>query len=294
MTQSKPHFAPVLRSLLEEDARATGHATPEQLLDHRAGSLPPDQAALLDRHLRGCQECAGLLRDLAEFEEFTPAPADEAMADAQARAAWERLSARLPERPVEPAAVPLSRPVPISQPSSGSRMQAVPEPRREPQKPDFVDRQANLRVRLRFTYALAASLFVGIVGLLAWGRDLRQQLEGQSQPQLNPAIHDLEPVGEGTRGLGEQGTPLSPQVSTALVLHSLASAGETFDVEIADRNGKPLWRGRGLRKNAEGDYVVQIPQGFLSEGTYRLRVYASRGRNQPPLKEYAFEVTSPH
>jgi hypothetical protein len=279
MKQSKPQFAPVLRSLLEDDARAMGHATPEQLLDHHAGRLSPDQAALLDRHLRGCQECAGLLRDLAEFEEFTPAPAAEALADAQAQAAWERLSARLPGSMPEPAAVPLSRPVPIE------------VGRRKPKQQDFAYERPSLRARPRSNFLLAAALMAGVVGLGAWVVLLEMKVHRLSKPSVNVATLELHT--DAVRGIER---PVINGGGDSVVFLLEPPEGQPSDglrAEIRKAGAtEPLVKAGGFRKMETGTLNFQVSRSLLPPGNYQIDLFVE-GAGSTPLASYPFSISSP-
>lgn len=292
MTQSKPQFAPVLRSLLEDDARATGHATPEQLMAHHAGRLSPEQADLLERHLHGCQECAGLLRDLAEFEEFTPAPVDEVLADPQAQAAWGRLQARLPESVPEPVAGPRSRPVPISSPSSGGRLREVmPEARREPHKSDQAYEPRSLRVGQRSNFLLAAALMAGVVGLGVWVAFLEMKVHRLSKPS---DVATLELHADAVRGAERSVISSEGDLVVFLLDPPEVPPAAEFSAELLKAGAaEPLVRAGGLRKmGTTGTLNLLVSRSLLPPGDYQIDLFVE-GAGSKPLASYAFSVSSP-
>ncbi|HEX3530343.1 MAG TPA: hypothetical protein VH988_25045 [Thermoanaerobaculia bacterium] len=275
MKQSKPQFAPVLRSLLEDDARAAGHATPEQLLDHHAGRLSPDQSDLLNRHLQGCQECAGLFRELAEFAAFTPAPAAEALADREAQAAWRRLSARLPKA----EAAPHPRPVPIA---AG---------RRKPKQDDFAYEPQRLRGRPRSTFLLAAGLMATVVGLGAWVALLEMRVHRLSQPSVNVAMLELH-----TDAVRSAERPVIAGGGDSVVFLLDPPDGQSstqLRAEIRKAGAaEPLVRAGGLHKAENGTLNLQVSRSVLPPGDYQLDLFQENA-GSTPLASYPFSVSSP-
>src|SRR5262245_46765745 len=94
-----PTDAEALRAVLAEQARrgAGGERRPqpEELLDHLAGRLPPEDEERLARQLVADPEAARALLDLADFE-AAGAAAGSRPPELAARAGWRDLERRLP------------------------------------------------------------------------------------------------------------------------------------------------------------------------------------------------------
>jgi hypothetical protein len=275
-------FAPVLRSLLEEEGRTLDHATPEQLVDYRAGRLSADEAALLERHLRGCQECSGLLRDLAEFEEFTPAPAAEALADREAQASWKRVREKLPESKPEPVtAGPRSGPVPLAQPRPVLR---------EPKRRDGAYEVPTFRARRpRYEFLLAAALVGCVVGLGVWVGRLKMQVHKSEEPR---AVAAFELHADSVRG--SERPALSGQEDPIVFLLDPPDARESgFRAEIHKAGtGEVLMQVGGLHKMQTGTLNLLVSRSLLPPGDYEIVLFAEGG-GSTALATYPFKVSSP-
>jgi hypothetical protein len=274
-------FAPVLRSLLEEEGRALDHAAPEQLVDYRAGRLSPEKADLQERHLRGCQECADLLRDLAEFEEFTPAPA-EALADREGQAAWQRLQERLPVSVPAAVAGPRSGPVPIAPPAQW---------RSEPTRGAY---SRASRPIWRWSAALmAASLLGCVIGLSLWIVRLKARVQDFSQPTVNSAMLELH--ADAVRSLEIPAVPPGgDNIILFLDLPENSPSSNDFRADLYRVGGsQPVKRVGGLHRMADGERLnLQVPRSLFPGGSYRLDLFIE-GAGAVPLASYPFTVSSP-
>jgi hypothetical protein len=272
-------FAPLLRSLLEEEGRALDHAAPEQLVDYRAGRLSPEKADLLERHLRGCQECSGLLRDLAEFEEFTPAPA-EALADREGQAAWQRLQERLP----------VSVPAAVAGPRSGPVLIAQPSPLlREPKKRDGAYETPTFRARPRYEFLLAAALVGCVVGLGVWVGRLKEQVHQDSIPK---AVASIELHPDAVRG-SERTVLFGKEDPVVFLLEPPDDREPVFRAEIRRTGtGEVLVKAGGLRKMQTGTLNLLVSRSLLPPGDYEIDLFAE-GDGSNPLASYPFTVSSP-
>jgi hypothetical protein len=244
-------------------------------MDHHAGRLSPEQADLLERHLHGCQECAGLLRDLAEFEEFTPAPVDEALEDGQAQAAWRRLNARLPKvKPLEEARK--SRPMPMP----------PPQPAEPPRRPWWR--------RSESAYALAAVLSVCVIGLSFSVWSLSRRLDEMANPKVNGAFATLFGEDDPTRGEEVIHTPQGGGF-LSLALHLDASPIEIYEAEVrpaSETGGRPLWTIKGLKRSAEDRLTFDLREP-LPPGAYQIELFGLQGSDRRPVDKYLFRIVSP-
>lgn len=128
--------------------------------------------------------------------------------------------------------------------------------------------------------AIAASLFVGVVGLSAWmtgqrlNGELRARLDELSAPQVNPVIVDLH-QNPAIRSGGETATVVPAESAATLVLY-LTEPREfaDFEVDILDEREKTVWSSQGLR--LDRDYLtvtLALPKGSLPSGEYHIRLY---------------------
>lgn len=269
-------FAPVLRSFLEEEGRSLDHPTSERLSDYHAGRLSADETDLLERHLRVCQECSGLLHDLAEFEEFTPAPAAEALADRGAQAAWQRLRERLPEGVPEMVAGPRSGPVPVVPPKVPPRPSIAWWRRPEP------------------AYAVAATLLLCVIGLSFSVRSLSRRLDDMTKPKVNGAFETLFGEDDPTRGEVVIHVPQGGEF-LSLALHLDVSTFATYEAEVhpaGKSGGRPLWTIRGLKLSREGRLSFDLRE-TLPPGSYQIDLFGLQGSDRRPITKYLFRIASP-
>jgi hypothetical protein len=61
-------------------------------------------------------------------------------------------------------------------------------------------------------------------------------------------------------------------------------------LEILDGEGKTVWRGEGLRRDPQGNFVLTLDRSFLSDGEYRFVLYGKRGSELARVAEYAVRV----
>ncbi|HEX7183897.1 MAG TPA: zf-HC2 domain-containing protein [Thermoanaerobaculia bacterium] len=111
-------------------------------------------------------------------------------------------------------------------------------------------------------------------------------------PQVNTWSGDVYSSGDVVRG-GEGEIQEIPAGSTAmLILHPKRGDGEKArEIEIADPQGKVVWKAEGLRLNAETrDYTITLPQGFLKPGAYTIRLYGTEGGKRAVVDTFEIRV----
>src|SRR6476660_8410871 len=163
-----------------------GHPAPGRLTAYHAGELPPAEVEAIQDHLAHCAECTRALLALPHFYAEMEAPELAERPDPGAEASWQALRARLPT-PLVPPGVPRA---------SGG--EARPE--------DDRGLRAESRRLLPRSYALAAGLALGLLGLSLW---LAFQAGMRSAPPLAVSL----PGEEVTRS-GGGGAPLSVHLAT--------------------------------------------------------------------------------
>jgi len=288
MTPSKKlPFSPVLRSVLDEDRRAA-HPTPNRLIDYRSGWLSPEEASRVEEHLRGCQECAELLRDLEAFEGFAVPSGTEVSADSEADAAWQRMRERLPGKVVADSKamrlVSAPRTSPVAQ-----------EPRWPSGRPRRDGAFAQAAFRGWVSALLAAALFVCLVGLGILSRSVvRLQTKVRELSQPSPNVATIQLFSDAVRGAAER-----PVVSAAgdqifFTLEPPDSANtKEFRAEIRkDGSGEPIARVHGLRKMDDGLLHLLVRRSLLLNGDYEVNLFSESG-GPKPLQSYPFTVSSP-
>lgn len=226
-----------LRAVAERQRRELGpHLETDELVAYHEAMLPEEPAERVRDHLALCPECAGRLLDLDAFHAASP----DGTPDAEAEAAWRELAPRLGEEGGE--VVPLRRPA-VSTPA---------------------------------WRALAAVLFLGVIGLSIWVASLRRGLrEGGA---VHPAtIVDLWAPGDESRGASDA---VTREDAAVLVIHlpEGTAANTDFEAEILGPAGAVEWNVAGLHANHDGNKVsVALDPGRLKARGYTLRLYGLRG-----------------
>ena len=257
----KPSFEESLRALAARRPRGEDHPTLQELVAYRAGELPPEGEDRIQEHLTQCHDCAQLLLDLAEFEQFPPPPEEMGPVDARTEASWQRLRTRLREGEEE---------------REEEEAPAVLFPRR-PRVPPWQ--------RPALPWALAAGLALCSVGLWQWAGRLQSEIGRLEAPQLNVPVEDLS-AGE-TRGARPEVPVL--RGGGVLVLYPPTEAAE-YEVEAVSTDGELVIR--PLRGPAIDEVLtLSIPPTFLPAGRYSARLYGIDNGERKLLKEYAFEIS---
>lgn len=231
------------------------HPGVEEWIAYHGRRLGPAEEDRLRSHLVTCPECVMLLLDV---EAFANPQGEEApkVSEFESVAAWRCFLSHL-------------------------RSQGVGA-QRSPARP------------WTHRLAIAASLFVGVVGLSAWmsgqrlNGDLQARLDELSVPQANPVIVDLyqDPA---VRSGGESATEVPAELASTLVLHlSEPREFSDFEVDILDAEAEAVvWSSRGLV--LDGDFLtvtLALPKGSLPSGEYRIRLYGVGTGEKVLLADY--------
>ena len=91
----KPSFEESLRVEAARRPRGGEHPSLADLMAYRAGELAAREEDHVQEHLTQCRDCALLLLDLVEFEQFPQPPIELPPPDARTAAAWQRLRPQL-------------------------------------------------------------------------------------------------------------------------------------------------------------------------------------------------------
>lgn len=231
-----------------EERGATGeHPTPGELGAYHAGHQSPEAEERTQAHLVVCQECAGLLLDLAAFPALREADVEEPhIPQAEMAAAWEELRMRVGvEREETPA------------PTAG--IQGLEAARQKRQKvPNWNS--------LFISYAVAASLLLAAVIMGVWLVSLRrenQQLVTQAQ-ELERREKDLSgqlsQQSQATDSAGKSLASARQEIETQR--QESARAAAKYETEIAELR-RPAPRrdmGGGF---SDGGAIVNVPTAEL-------------------------------
>lgn len=265
---NKPAFDPALRALAARARRdLDDHPSPEALVSYHAGELPAGAEETLRDHLALCPDCAEMLLDLVSFAHYTPPQEAAILTDGEVESAWQKVQPRLKakERPVV-----------------------------EPMRRDAGYEVVHWRRKVRVAYALAATLFFGVVGLSVWAGSLHKKVEQASGPWINVSQQLLDPEGEGkTRGGNESANPLRVSAGVPLFL-----ALNLFDVkvypeyavEIVDGGGHTVWQSRRLVRNPDNAVTFQLPGGFLAPGEHKIQLFGVDHDQRQPLTVFRLLV----
>jgi hypothetical protein len=147
--------------------------------------------------------------------------------------------------------------------------------------------------RERVLLALAATLAAATLGLGIWNASLRRTAADQREPALNVPIVDLAPAG-ASRGAAPAPVRAPVPSGAARVMLVLATAapeahGE-YGLEIADADGRRLWRGTGLLRSRHGTFTASVPRELLAGGPRRVRLFAIDAGRESTLESYSLEL----
>ena len=267
---AKPALEPTLRALAARDRRSLSqHPTPEALVAYHSGELSGAEEEQLRDHLALCPDCADLLLDLVSFAEFNPPAEPATLANSEVEAAWQKVQPQIagPKTPV---------------------VRPIREKHREAVAGDLVPRR-----RLAQAYAIAATLFLGVVGLSVWGISLQRRVHQQDRPQQVSYVDLLSKDDRERSGSKEEIVPPGG-VHFVLFLHLPAGAVEAqaYSVEIrpADSTAAPTVELAGLIAK-DGVCSLEVPREKFQPGVYRVALFGA-DRIQP-VTSFGFGIP-PH
>lgn len=285
---AKPNLQPTLQALLDRDRRGLDeHPTPEALVAYHAGELSSAEQEDLRNHLALCHDCADLLLDLVSFAEFTPPDQIPALADVEVEGAWQKFQPRLaareepPERRVE------------------ERLPAVAQIAERRRDMDQGSEYAvvSWRRKIRVAYAIAASLFIAVVALSAWGLALRQKTIQVSQTHQSAALDLFTPEAATTRGEPESQPTVPPELgffNLTVHLEPEWTFG-SYEVEIrrADHTGRSVTV-HGLVDQDGTCSISTLSREDFPAGQYQVDLYgiAGSGKEKEKLAQYQFQIAA--
>lgn len=128
---------------------------------------------------------------------------------------------------------------------------------------------------------------------------LRQRHESElaelRRPQLNAPLYDVLPQEMTVRSAaGREVTrielPPGKRSFTLILNGEGLPPYPRYDIEIRRRGGKTVWRGRGLRQEGGGNFVLTLDRSFLGEGRYTLRLLGRSAEGTQAVAEYDISV----
>jgi hypothetical protein len=239
------------------------HPAPEQIVAYHERRLSPEEMETFRTHLVACPDCTSQLLGLADLLDGGAAddvPAAE-MSRAELDAAWQRQRER--QFPIAPATLQDRR-----------RLNAPP---------------------LRRAWAAAASLGLAAALLAAVVAVQWQTIARLKQPQVNPPLVNLVPMGSVRQGLQEvPELHLPAKTERAWVI--LNPEGEldfsSYDAELRVSDGKVVLRLADLPSSEAGNFRLEIPRALLAEGEYRIVLFGKKAGRSRNVGEFAFRVRS--
>ncbi len=249
-----------LRAFFREERQSVDqHPPPEQIVAYHERRLSPEEMESFRAHLAACPDCTAQLLALAELLEGDAADDVSELPRAELDAAWQRQRKRLV--PAAPA--------------------SFPEPRR-------------LNAPLRRAWATAASLGVAAALLAGIVTVQWQTIVRLKQPQVNPPLIDLVPLGSVRQAIQEvPELRLPANAERAWVI--LNPEGEmelsSYDAELRAADGRVILRLPNLRISEKANFRLEIPRALLAEGeSYRIVLTGRKPGPSRIVGEFAFRV----
>lgn len=237
------------------------HPSPEEIVAYSERRLPPEETERVRAHLAACPDCTTELLELTDLLE-SDGPPETGMPRQDLDAAWERQREQL--FPV-PSVVPLE-----------SRRSRGPSP--------------------RWAWTTAASLALAASLLTVMVVDQRRTIERLTQPQVNPPLVNLAPVGsvrQGSRELPELRIPAEAE-RVLVILNPVAEpAFPSYDIEILAPDGQAVLRLPDLRNSEAGNFRLEVPRGVLKAGEHRILLIGKKEGKRQVVEEFALRVVTP-
>ncbi len=262
--------------------------TCESITDHLAfllnGSLADVERAEVLEHLRGCDGCRQVLREVAFVWIASDAhPPAEYLVDYAHGDHLEAFPRDLLEQHLATCdgcaqAVVAAGPPPLD-------LLPMPTPEALPaaKPPSRLDETKRWR-----SFAIAASLLTATLASLLFWVEVRPEA-----PIANLAIVELFPADERVRGTGDRTGTISRTDATALVLvPSSTTSGRAFRVVIATEAGRKVDTIDGLQRSPNGDFILLLPTSSLPAGTLVLRLETEQAAVWSLIGEYRIEVAN--
>jgi hypothetical protein len=297
---TREEFRRYMTAVSREENRLRRHLREDELIEYQQGRLEDSERDEIQSHLVHCDECLAAFKDVSDF--FEPArEGEETLSEAEIAREWRTFWPRVRAEAEIAALAP------------GGRRAGF-----------WLSRRA------AFALAASVLVAVGLTGTWAWQlkqgqqqlarqwrieqervRELEQetrrwqeqanalqqtyesQLAELRQPQLNTPSYDVM-TQDFIQRSGEEVQPVRiPPMAKSFRLILIGQSqphDPDYVVEIINRNGQPVWRGEGLKRDGNGDFVMTLQRAFLPPGEYRLKVYGQRGRGSRMMGDYTIRI----
>jgi hypothetical protein len=277
-------------------------AVSERLPWLHAGSLAPEEAAEVRRHLETCAACRAELEETRRAARVFDAHLPTAVV---LDLAWDRAVDAIGDDLVQAHLASCTEcREELALARESRRLESIAEA-----GPGAVPRPGRWTWRAA---ALPATLAAGLAAGALWGRgtapppppsgggdgarvfaletetarlratvtDLEARVRAAASPRLNLPIFELLPGTLVERGGSGGGNPVAipkdaPEI--ALLLAADGPAGDPVGLVLADASGREVWRGNGLRHGPPGGYVVTLPSSLLPDGAYVVTLRPAQG-----------------
>lgn len=243
----------------QEQSASDPHPPPEQILAYHERRLPPEEMESFRAHLAACPDCTSELLGLAELVAGDEDPAPE-LPRAELDAAWQRQRERL-----FPAAVPLP----------------------------FQERPRRDAPSLRRAWTAAASLGLAAALLAAVVVVQWRTIVEMKQPQVNPPLVNLVPVGSVRQALQEVPVLRLPARGERVwvILNPEGELGSSsYEAELRGADGKLILRLTDLQSSEAANIRLELPRALLGEGEYRISLLGKEAGQRRVVGEFAFRV----
>ncbi len=244
----------------------TTHPSLEELAAYREGVLLEARAESLRSHLVDCDACAELILELADSEAEAP---EVELSEFQRAAAWRRQRERLVEASVLPPATP--RPVETSAP--------LPVARRWWRASSPI-------------WGWAAAVLVTFVSTLSI-TSLRDQIQRLEEPQLDPSLVNLEPLGAVREMKASAATlELPTETSRGWVILYPAPAEDypTYRIELRGEQQHLRILDR-VPRSPTGNFRLEVSRRLLTPGPCTIVLFGLRAEQAEKLDEFHLNVT---
>ncbi|HEY2740437.1 MAG TPA: hypothetical protein VGK45_18640, partial [Thermoanaerobaculia bacterium] len=128
-------------------------------------------------------------------------------------------------------------------------------------------------------WALAASLFLAVLGLTVEIGRLHLRMDALSQPRAGVEIVTLFPRGENVErsGGGPEVIAPSPWADRLVLLLDAPAVRQfpSYEAAIQAEGGPEVWRGGGLNRSPEGTLALEVPRRLVPAGAYRIRLFGT-------------------
>jgi hypothetical protein len=239
-----------------------GHPDPDELAAYHAGALPPAEEERVQDHLVLCRDCSEALLDLARLAE--PESDDgEGLPAGLGDAVWQGIAPQL-EKP-----------------------KVVPFPARAPGDPGR---------RLQLFQALAAALFLTVLGLSLWNASLHRTVDALSRPQPDAPVIDLFSGTVRGDGSPRPVVTVAPDVPRfTVILNPMGQrSAAAYRAEVSRARDGAVVASAELRLNAYGSLSLGLARRSLGPGDFKIRLFARTAAGKETLAaEYALRVAGP-